>query len=835
MFSAQQLNSDLLTTGELPKDKGSIVILTVFLSFAFLVMIGLMIDSSMWAANKTGHHHSAQFGALAALEAYVDSTLASSGTFLQNLEVQMTDALNTGKAVAAFNFSRQSATAFTDTPSALDSISFVWNSTEPFGTHGAAMPGVWHFEEPDPANDGSGCVGGYTTPAWALNSACPCPSGAWNGPCFQEIRSGIASGTEEPPVNAVRVVYKSDTNIGSSVMGAYNAVTGSGTPPKIGFTSMATAAVVPRHAVFLLDLSASMTEDNFRAITDLRGAEELLGRWAFHYEETESCDPTGSFPEVRTFLGFPLPYSGVFEPLVTGLVDRQPAAFHCLNNGGFRNLGWPLVPGWDNCNPMHPVPAHPNILPYTPFEWNFRIWSGVAPADPWTGAPGGFANPSLHNQEDYSCIDMRNMVPTVYQSQLEAARGATNSSLVEVTTEDPSPFFLINTDGPLSPQPLTAALSGIHSAMLEMESVSVGADKIGVIAFDNQLLKVRATHDGTDYPRLVPVDLTNDEYREFRQATDTTGMYAPHNNPLLNKTLRYLFPREISNREDPIDDLAHTDLRLGFALAAEAIESEDLRESADNFVILFTDGLPNCVSTATGVNPTPTDVGLTLLPGPKYCVPRNFEYHDLAFQQAVDIMQKDFVDEGWDIHVFLTGDTVAPHTLVKKGDPSADPTSEDACLTDRMARTNSEDFVNSTPAVDNATDFNGRSQSAPYFRPNELYQQAKASGGSWSPLRPKCPGGDPTTPGDQTPFEVALYAACAAAPGSAGAPVTPSGILTAPVIDDDTGNTIYPSAIDSAGRLLCDPKRRSKDQQVQERITEIFELSPFMLVAENPS
>lgn len=376
----------------------------------------------------------------------------------------------------------------------------------------------------------------------------------------------------------------------------------------------------------------------------------------------------------------------------------------------------------------------------------------------WGGSTSScFDDPRVHYRLDYRCFEQ----------------------------PDSGEFYGIDIKG--RPEPLSSVLDGIHTALQEFEARSVQSDLVGLLAFDDEILEERQLAIG------VPDSVTNPEFAEFLSATDTSL-------DITQRLDHYLFPRFFGGKTLTIETAddgvisepspAMTDLRMALEEARDMITDESGWEFSDNFVVLFTDGLSNCPGTP--------------FTGQRWPCSDEDEYVLKAVPE-LDAVVNDYREKGIAIHIFLTGDNVGPHLLLRKvGDGAG---SVGGCMTDDAARANP-----GTPIVmvDHA---GGSYESPPFYFPNRLYEAAVNTGGLWSPNVNCC-----QADGICADINSTLDDACDADPGSSSAVITS---VTQPTISD---------WVDTKGRLGCNAKGKTKSEQVADGIRRIMDKNPFLLV-----
>lgn len=756
--------------------QGAILPLTLILSIAFLAVIGLMIDVSLWSGAKTDVEHSTDAAALVALERFLETSAFHD----DDVDTRLQEAAARASAIVNQNIEYTPARNLMDPSATLSDV-----KPDASGNNGQIFPGIWHFEAPAPFGAGPD-VCEYEFPAGSDTSqSCPCGadtdgngfagSGSygsatgtdWQGPCFEEI----GDPSQGAPVNAIRLAYSTGSSGKVSVSGFLKGVsTFFGAPaPEMEVTAQSYAAIKPRRAVFLLDLSESMASDTHnKAVGEPSNQPQIWGGYSHEVRDGQSC------------------------PALTDYDDPSDVVcdIACL---GSASGSLELTLEYNDALALRCVPANSSVVSF-------------APTDPCRfnpPYPDFSSNIPVKHREDYGCQTI---------STGDAVRS-------EQT-------FLIDQSAGARPEPLSSALDGINAALLSFQDRAVTADQIAVIGFDSQILPVRVTTDGVDTPALV--DVSSSEVDDFITATDTSLS--------TNKYSKFLFPRTKTTRDGTLtfnaSNQSHTDLYLAFNEAADLIENDQLSKSAENMIVLFSDGVTTCVDPA-GPNDQDPDCENSL------------DYHEWGMEDLFRRAQNLLANRDVHIHVFLSGNTVRPHSLVRKGPtPSscmsdADARGLDFTMVDlnRFLPTSGVDYLPSVAAdlssitwtsmSSTARDeaeamFVERTASDSWNPINILYQLSRASEGLWIPLRPPCSSSNVATD---------LLTACNAE-ASVGDRVFGGDRFGALYddVEDSFGNTIYSASVDGNGRLLCDTDQRSKQEQVSDAIAKLMNRNPYLLV-----
>lgn len=348
-------------------------------------------------------------------------------------------------------------------------------------------------------------------------------------------------------------------------------------------------------------------------------------------------------------------------------------------------------------------------------------------------------------------------------------------------------------DMTIPPQPLTGVLDAIHTAFDIFRERAVPSDKVGLIGFDDELL------DQRKMPLTEAFSATNETFNNFLIATDTSE-------PFSSRKDYFLFPRYYGGNFSGGGNRmpAMTDIRLALGEARNMLHAEDFFAHADNFIVLISDGMSNCTMNPPGPyscyfsNSSPATIGLS---------EAYIEQSLLELSMEADELRRANIR----LHVFLIGDHVAPHSLLRGG--------SNGCMTDLEAQYHGDppgsdplDFVDPSGGTLDSTD------DTPYFHPNRLYDYVEYVGGLWNPIVDCCRDAGGNCLPDVSPE---LENACNAV--ADGALVTCCATAGAPCQQ-------ICNWVDNQGRLLCDPFNRPKTQQVIDAIERIMKNNPFILV-----
>jgi hypothetical protein len=254
--------------------EGSLLVFLALALFALVAMGALAVDSALLYTAKTQHQLTANTAALAALEAYFD-TADGVGNAVQVLQPKIDAAAARASQVTGASVNAQLAANLFENPSDSQS-SYVTSYTDApqSGDIGTLIPGRYFYSVPN-----SGCQAYCTSHPDECSTATSCPCGgadsiADRSPCF-------AAGAQASRANAMRIELK--TNPDSKIRLLLGSIFGF---QSAGVSVRATATLVPRRAVFLIDMSRSVTSDSHAFVGAQRDTYAL-----FRNPEAESLTP----------------------------------------------------------------------------------------------------------------------------------------------------------------------------------------------------------------------------------------------------------------------------------------------------------------------------------------------------------------------------------------------------------------------------------------------------------------------------------------------------------------------------------------------------------------
>lgn len=811
------------------REKGAILIILALVLTLIMLFVSLSIDTAMLGSSHQKQSRTAELGALAAIEAYLAYTPPIGLSPSQVIDERLSQARGRAQEVVGFDLnkilSQSDINQDTPDPDGGSTSSVSIGDLTSSGSRGDLIPGQYFFERPDD------CA---TNPVYS-NDPCPCIDPV---ECFKPWTTG-----SNEQISAFKLRLNTDENNPANTIFAESG----GGRKDFRLSSEAISTITPRHAVFLIDMSNSMTAETHSTSTGISSA--LRSRYAFRIRTTENCT-TDTFSDVP----------GCSRP-------KYEFANDLSVNGGLGYPGWPTAWGIvDDSNRGNPA-------------WTFQMSPCRDPV---------VTEPLLrHFKSDYECLDLVDI------------DGTNISYLLETKYDHPDNARIVDigagqTDDYRGAEPLSSVFSAINQALIAFETVTVPGDEISFIAYDSRSPGLPSIVPGT-----VATPAPDSDVRIVVRASPKTSNFCAQSTNLSDPYCELFRVTDMNDlSEGTIQERAtlllfpllgaRTDFTEALLRASEILVNSPLSDVADNMVVSFGDGLANCYhSGIPGVNsngdpqddPTfdsTTPFLLDTPPGPGGSFVATFlgeeclggggkVVHDNAISEARAIITGEgrvipnnletFVGSGIKFHSFMFGEVVQPHTILRVGDENGDNIG-DSCMTEAESRSRDISFTDCGVSPSNPNDANIgldcselaqnapsiSSAQEPYFAPNFNFQHqlSNPSGGRFFPVRRPCDPADINQLATGHP-DISLPD-CLAGRGidaldsfcgnrsEAIAEVIRFTDDIGGTRVDGTGATVnIPRVIDN-GRLICDPRCRSKTAQARQGIDDLFSDNPFITV-----
>ncbi|MBL7663481.1 VWA domain-containing protein [bacterium] len=504
-----------------------------------------------------------------------------------------------------------------------------------------------------------------------------------------------------------------------------------------GVTSI--AAITPRHGYAEIDGSVSITQENFRAIGATGGYEYPNG----NYHRAEAKYAFGLQPGQDCASNPAIVTSCISNPDTCPLDNNDDLRIQWTDSTSIGNL-----PGIRNCFP-----------PYSQ-----------------TGDPACFAGHQIrHYRDDYQCV--------------EAKRKDTSGNVIARDYSLVANYRETGANGVhIGPQPYTRVLKTVNLFAQRFRDRKQTGDLFGMSFFDHEPNFI----PNRQFRLEVPSD-SNSEFINLLKVTDvsfdtwTTGVTWQQRLKYRNEE-RYYIPR--TN--------AYTDILLALQQASSALAAERTGQ-VDSFIILFTDGLTNCITQ-----------------GSNRACQNTEQYHRASMSEVVNFAINSLAPSRVALHTMLIGEDVGGHTLVRDDGASA---GDGDCLNEAQTRNLGRGAL--TDYRTGPSYGGGNWGQTKYFYPNRLSEASVVTKGLYLPLRP------PLLDNLGNPINLSSWITqkCKDSTVSRGNIVNCSG-------GDCTYNTgtTNPVVLDKFGRLLYDPYGRTYDEQAQAFVDAIFTKSTFAIV-----
>ena len=295
-----------------PSEQGAVVLFVALMTVALLGMVSLALDLYLYTSQKQRYEQTAEQIALAAIKEYffqIDAGTAQPIAFQR--------ARGAGQRIARLNLTTDAMLSFVKRRNAGQGNLLGRNAAG-----GQIQFGTWDF-------------------AGAKDTDCQ------GGTCFTETTAGV---------NAARVEFKVPD--ASPLRAMFGGALGYRLPV---FSVFATGAAKPRHVMFLVDLSRSVTRDNYRSTTkDLATAPGRLPASEFAYDMlgATAAECSSNLWSSYHTMGMPeadaLTYGSLFDTAADARPYHNHAKMHPKED--YRCLEIPTVPGAKfaiNLNPNH--------------------------------------------------------------------------------------------------------------------------------------------------------------------------------------------------------------------------------------------------------------------------------------------------------------------------------------------------------------------------------------------------------------------------------------------------------------------------------------------------
>jgi len=760
-------------------EAGAVLILVALLASVLILMVGLAIDTAIIARSQTQQQHAAEYMALGSLKTFFKSTDP-------DIRNRLNEASDRAELIAQQNEFLGKNLLVQQSQEAIGS------NIDTEGTdHGLITPGKWYFKDgledfcnEHPDNQSAGA------------RPCPCDSldpTAWNTPCFRELDfTKTADRAIEP--NAFEVILK--TSADSPLRTLFARVAGNKT---IALSSTATAVKIARRGVIMLDLSSSSHSETHIPYSTAAALRESGANHPFLGVSITTQD-AGEYVFIRQRADVSVNPSLGCNPAF----NRNNPCYSSVNFQPFVNQSCYFEEGYSSVGgAQSDFDIYDTIynLVITSFFGSNIFEKMFTPVD-------RFGTPSashLHFQSDYACFENIEFQDTLPDGTT-LPRGDSRypqplQVLVDTYTDDSDPNQIY--DGP---EPLTTMLDAVNEATRLFETNFLPGDELTVIGFDSSA--------NIDIRKIGPI-----------KAATITAMQS---NPILAE-LKTLSDISIANQQgNPLHHqlrikdhlfIPRLDPHLNIPEALEVARDELLAsgtDTAEYFVAVISDGVSTCYNDSD-TNCLSDDGGSTPLEK-RYC--RNCDASFNGFQNSLNaaetIIKEKYIPDNIKFHFIHIGSNTGPHSLLRV-EEGADGTK--TCMTDVSAGLQNPPLgiTDSTQAagVTDEDSFKGVAYNQTFHAPAKWSPLVRKTNGLWLPVSPPCElngSGEPIDLSDQ------LEIACGNASGGNGSVVAD--------LNTNGGNPIT----DDKGRITCNPYGTTRREQIKERIAQIYNIDPYILV-----
>ena len=727
------------------KDRGAVLIITALLIVALMLLVARAIDLSIAESSKTKSQGITSAAALASLERYYQSRkIEFKNPPCTTYLCQIIEA-----RIRAQNIINN---AYND----------IVGENNPF----APVPTNIHLLLPyeSPPNCGqtptTKCVDGIVRPGswWFSEPVGGCgayagtnwtpPSGGLACPCDAGTWNGecfqqitVTDGSQV--ANAFQIEYW-----GSWQRGMKTFFANVGGFDKLSIDSKSTATIVPKHGIALLDLSGSSETSNFVRNSGPAPGAYNTARSSFQLDTAiNSC---------------------------AGLPANNPCPLE--GSCAFKNATEQTIYNNPDCSPG--IAGNQPCIPHN---------RAAPPVPP-------FSLPLLateHAKDDYSCKAISYQVCAT----CDFVAGAESCATCGANSSDSYVVDKYRSASYKGAEPMNPIVDGIFEMTNIYEQRAVSNDRMGAFFFDSTANIVASDHPNpaTLLRRYPLTEINSPIFNELQEATDDTTGYPQ------NRIDHFLFPRREHDGTGVYTNFPEI-LTQAFNQLSSVIGSE----TADQFVILFSDGgtncdpdrIPPCANAPAWYIDSISETGLSLAP---------YGSAKIAF------------------HLALFGNFAGPHNIVRR---TMQPGSS-ACMDEFEARSLG---LSTYPWVDpgagtvqewidwNETMNNGNPSVPPQYHwswPLNLQSWADYTNGFYQPVRDNCQTGV-----DTSAYVNSLCAGLTAGSAYAGNPHTPPGW---------TYSAANGPAIGNNGELYCEQTARTKKQIVSDMIKDIFNRNPYIL------
>lgn len=673
------MNTKSYKKSALNEEQGAVLALVVIVLMVIIAYFSFVVDIGMLTTSREQVQHFARFAALNAVEAYFNTDLecdADNGGIVSDTTVNTRNCSLCERYQIAINKVNE-----------LSGVNNIVANMDKFGEIPRLVADTSHSSCNITVNTGDENVA-QLIPGRMSNIETECTgAGRTRTPCFLPVQVNDNPDTSAPTAFMVNGdYYRSAATFFSGRI--FNR-------DSFDLAGSAVATLTPRRGCFVVDISASSIrnthqrfrigttgyqtwlDSNYTNTTGFASAPPTVptGAWGNEFAYFLQCGGTSCVQHPITNPAFSSPRNKGQEGSWSGH-DRT---------WEYLNYRFPTRPAGPTINQSQQHYAEDYVLKYIFGDNDYspsRHPLNVAPDD------------ILQDSAD------PNVPAKNYSSGSPNGRWAH----VDLSFLKPSPPYS-------GPEPLSAILTGVRTAMAEFQKRQVAGDSACIIFYDADLAWPRVFKLTNNFAGLSNAISFSQHEPGILQPDDPAEAPFQDAGPGLETFIRHgLFPRYPSK--------SHTNTRLALAEAMNQLNTPtvDDVETAD-FIVHIGDGLSTCPANGSCSNVYPNYV-----------------------QSMADI--KSAIQEVWDdpdeinipIHVIMVGNDVGPHS-VDVNDPDGD-----GCLSPSEIRTRGYSAVRGNEAgadLANIFHFPNNGTNGPFYQANvDWYDIARFTRGLWAPIRP---------------------------------------------------------------------------------------------------
>lgn len=721
---------------------GALIIVTLSL-IVLIGAMGMAFDSFLATTSRTQYQGIADRLALAALESY-SQQFSISGDPVQAVD----KAVTRSKELLGLNVNLLITKGYFKSPDSQQDLQANLSGSSS-GTNGFIQPGRWYDEDaPCSANPSAFCP---LTQAELTSGTVP---NAFH------VQVGVSTASPIKTIFMKFLGHESYTTRAS-----------------------ATAALTPRRAVFLIDLSGSIHDTTHNPVPTPQNPPGTQSLYAYKLRDGIDC-------------------SGTILPIPDGdILDLAAMGFSAVENPR-------------------------------------AIYAALEPLNPTPGQPQA-NNPTKHYQNDFKCFDIDTDMDGSADESYAIDVVTPPQPLVDVLTGIKKALQEFRDRSVAGDRVMVL---GFDDEVLPIRS-TYGAGNLPVMVPPTQgsitSYQFQRMLNAVTDPKGTPVKPPTHIHSFFfpRQ----WGKYGPGSPHLSSFDVSLGINGEATSESAEIESIwgisaqnplppipAQSNLFIPLRTARDALKAESNWRSSDNFIVAFSDGKANC-----SMVPYIRAFGLD-----HYCSSTHINYYYGGINSAHAIVGQKSGGE-WNIagsnialHFALSGKSSEPHTLLRPGILKyfGAQLKPNGCLTDAQSR-----LLPGQMGTHVLTGYNNFPTS--FSAPNSFYSDVVETGGLWVPLRPPCrkytpPPSNPDLTVGGTAWE--LFSACYNSRyvgDGISSSIDLSNIFDPDEYSQNTTDVNGDGTIHGKEtRVFCDVEGKDVATQISDMFTQIMNSNPYIIV-----